>query len=68
MAAWGGHIEVTKVLVEAGASLSAVDNEDRTPLRQAVKEGKIEVIKVLVEAEASVSAVDKLDQGKGSQE
>ena len=27
MAAWGGHTDVTKVLVEAGASLSAKDNE-----------------------------------------
>jgi ankyrin repeat protein len=26
-AAWGGHTDVIKVLVEAGASLSAVDND-----------------------------------------
>ena len=27
MAAWGGNTEVTQVLMEAGASLSAVENE-----------------------------------------
>ena len=47
-----------KVLLEAGASLSAVNIRGMTPLHRAAWEGYTEVTKVLVKAGASVSAVD----------
>ena len=49
---------MTKVLLEAGASLSAVDDECWTPLHLAAVMGRTEVTKVLLEAGASLSAVD----------
>ena len=58
LAAWAGYTDMTNVLVEAGASLSAVDNMGKTPLHPSAQKGNTEVTKVLVEAGASLSAVD----------
>ena len=35
MAAKSGHVEIIAVLVEAGADVNALDDDDRTPLRLA---------------------------------
>ena len=53
-----GNTEMTKVLMEAGASLSAVDKQGRTPLHMSAQKGKTEMTKVLMEAGASLTAVD----------
>ena len=44
--------------MEAGASVSPVDEWGRTPLHLAAERGDTDVTKVLVEAGASLSAVD----------
>ena len=49
---------MTKVLVEAGASLSAVNKQGSTPLHRAAWKENRDVTRVLLEAGASLSAVD----------
>lgn len=47
-----------KALLEAGASLDAIDNEGSTPLIHAAKHNQIEVVKYLLSKGAPVDAID----------
>ena len=58
MAMPDGNIDAIKMLVEAGASLEAVNEHDLTPREYAAKllaedEGNADVLKALVDAEAA---------------
>lgn len=56
LAARGGHAEVARVLVEAGADVNIPQRRGLTPLHTAVLNGHAEVARVLVEAGADVNA------------
>ena len=49
VAAQGGHLGTVKMLVEAGADVTAIDDEDFTPLLSAIKGNFAEVATYLVE-------------------
>lgn len=61
-AAWGGHVEVVRGLLDARADLNARDREERTPLIHlaAEKQGrwKVEMVELLLERGADIEAKD----------
>lgn len=50
MAATHNQVEITKLLIEAGAPLRCQDDEDLTPLHCCCSEGNIDIVKLLFEA------------------
>ncbi|XP_078341793.1 transient receptor potential cation channel subfamily A member 1 homolog isoform X1 [Crassostrea virginica] len=52
MAATHNSVEITRMLIEAGAQLRCKDNEDLTPLHCAASEGNIEIVQLLFQAGA----------------
>ena len=64
VAAQGGHIGTVKMLVEAHADIRAVDDEDMTPLLNAVKGNFAEVATYLVENGADPNDVYNDEKGK----
>ena len=62
-----GHIEVVKLLIEAGADVNARDH-GTTALMEASIDGYLEIVKMLIEAEADLniqySGVIYLDSDK----
>jgi len=56
-AALHGHAAATQSLLEAGASVDAVDKHGLTPLRLAAYEGHADVARALIEAGACVDGV-----------
>lgn len=54
----GRHAEV-KALIQAGADVAAVDEQQRTPLHYAVAGGHVAVARSLLAAGASTSAADR---------
>lgn len=58
MAAYNGHVEVIKLLLEHGATLDARDFEGKTPLLHASTGPYSEALKVLIEAGADVNAAE----------
>ena len=70
LAATKGRVEATKMLLSAGANLSAVNRDGWTALMHAAYEGHCEVAKALLLAGANPNALDKfgntaLDYAKG---
>ena len=51
-----GHVDAIKALKEAGADVSAQDNDGSTPMHWAAQNGHVDAIKALKEAGADVSA------------
>ena len=49
MAAYGGEVEVARVLLEAGANVVEEDNNGRTPFRCALQRKQNEIIALLSE-------------------
>ena len=49
MAAYHGHVDVLRVLIELGANKDAKTATGLTPLRVAALRGSVEAIKVLVQ-------------------
>jgi ankyrin repeat protein len=58
LAAREGHLEVARLLLEAGASIEKADADGVTPLLMAVLNGRIPVARYLIERGASVRAAD----------
>ena len=59
-AAWKGKVAVAAQLLQAGASVSAVDNVDgSTPMHLAAYIGKSSIANLLLQANARPTAVDK---------
>lgn len=59
-AAFSGHTEVVRLLVERAANVNAVDKRERRPLHWAAHEGGEEAVRLLVGAGAEVNASDKV--------
>lgn len=62
-AAEGGHADVVKVLLEAGAPVDPQDDCQRTPLMMASLFGREAVVEVLLNAKANVNAVSQCSTG-----
>jgi ankyrin repeat protein len=57
-ASHAGHLEVVRMLVEAGANMEAVDNFGMTPLAHATVLGKADVVEYLLSKGANAKAID----------
>ena len=55
IAAWYGHADVVKVLIQNGADVNAVDDDKQTALHKAAEFNRIDVVKVLLENGAHVN-------------
>ena len=60
-AAYTGHGDVLKVLLEHGADPDAKDRDELTPLHCAARKGFIDIAKLLIEHKANVNASDVAD-------
>ena len=58
LAAREGHLEVVRLLLEAGVDKDAPNTDDRTALHIAAQEGHLEVVRLLLEAGADKDAAD----------
>ena len=47
-AAFLGHVEATSILLQNGASINAVDNDNCTALHYAAEDGNVDVVSVLI--------------------
>jgi ankyrin repeat protein len=57
-AAGGGHLEATKILLEAGAPVDARTARDDTPLVWAARAGQTEMVRLLLKHKASAEGKD----------
>jgi hypothetical protein len=60
--AYGGHLDVCRLLLDAGARVSAVDRGSgdlRTPLHKAAAQGHLSVVRLLLDRGADVDAADR---------
>ena len=53
-----GHLDILRLLVEAGADVNKADNNGETSLWMASKEGNLEVVRLLLDAGANVDKAD----------
>ena len=52
LAAQSGHVEVVRLLLEAGADKDVADDDGATALMEAAYRGHVEVVRLLLEAGA----------------
>jgi len=60
-AAWAGHVEVARVLLDHGADVNAVDECGKTALHWAAECGHTDVVKLLLDRGADVTVKDRDD-------
>lgn len=53
-----GHVEICRLLIEAGANVKAIDDEAQTALHWAAWQGHVEVVRLLCDHGANVEASD----------
>ena len=58
-AAFLGHVEAIKVLLENGSDMNAVNKIEETALHVAAEHGHVDVMKVLIQNGADVNAVEE---------
>ena len=56
LASWNNDVEIIELLLQAGADVSACDNDGYSPVHHAASNQSVDAIRVLVEAGANVSA------------
>lgn len=59
-AAQSGHLEVVKILLEAGANLELASQDGGNALFVAVQSGNVKIVKELLDAGANVNAYMKV--------
>lgn len=57
-AAWDGQIEIAKYLIDSGADVNAVDDQQETPLFSAIKRERVEITQLLIDRGAKVNIRD----------
>lgn len=57
-AAWGGHVEIVRLLIAAGANVSHVDIDGFSPAAQAAANRHWEVVFLLAQAGANLDEID----------
>jgi ankyrin repeat protein len=60
-AAHNGHLQVVKLVLDAGAKVGSADEEGHTPLSCAARNGYLDVVKWLLQASYGVDSGDELD-------
>lgn len=55
-AAWRGHADIVRLLLDAGASTEARNKYGNTPLHEAASTGSMKVMEMLIDAGAALSA------------
>jgi len=60
-AAHNGHLQVVKLVLDAGAKVGSADEEGHTPLSCAARNGYLDVVKWLLHASYGVDSGDELD-------
>ena len=58
----GGHLEITRLLLEAGASPNVRDRSGYTPLHAAAQNGHIEIVRSLIFGGANVEVVSEKNE------
>lgn len=56
-AALNGHMDLTRALIDAGADVNKLDQDDKTPIFEAARYGQLDVVKLLIDAGADVNAI-----------
>ena len=54
MASQNGHVEVVRVLIDAGALINQANTNGATPLLMASQDGHVDVVRLLIDAGATV--------------
>jgi uncharacterized protein len=58
----GGHLEITRLLLEAGASPNVRERGGYTPLHTAAYNGDVEIVRSLIFGGANVEAVSEKNE------
>merc|ERR1719188_1532709 len=64
IAAWYGHTEVVRKLLEAGASVNAANGRGATPLCSAAAQGRVQTVQVLLRHSADPGKTAQLAAGR----
>ena len=59
-----GHVELVRLLLDAGAAKEVMDSEGLRPLHTAAKRGHLEVLRELLERQAMIDAPDRAWHGE----
>ena len=58
-ASQNGHVEIARMLVDAGALIDKTTKKGRTPLSIASQNGYLEIVKILIDAGALINKTTK---------
>jgi len=58
----GGHLEITRLLLEAGASPNVRERSGHTPLHTAAQNGDVEIVRSLIFGGANVEAINEKNE------
>ena len=58
LATYGQHVEITKLLIDAGANVDQKDSAGNTALMGVTYKGNVEIAKVLIDSGADVNAIN----------
>jgi len=58
----GGHLEITRLLLEAGASPNVRERDGYTPLHAAAQNGDVEIVRSLIFGGANVEAISEKNE------
>ena len=62
IAAQGDHLDIVRLLVEAGSAKDQADNDGATPLLMAVRRGHLDIVRLLLKAGAAKDQADNRER------